>query len=123
MDDDNKEITLLKENDQYLHIQAINLALAEKIALSSSSDPIITKALATMNDEAGEPWLPQTNKEDWIFEHGHLSFKNRLYIPELAHYDLVKSLHESHMGGHNGFFCTLHQIQKDYWWPGMATFL
>ena len=55
MGDDNQEITLLKENDQYYHIQAIDVALAKKIASSSSSDPIITQALTTMNDEKGEP--------------------------------------------------------------------
>ena len=76
-----------------------------------------------MNEEAGEPWLPCTNKEDWIYEHGHLYLKNRLYIPEPARHNLVKSLHESPARGHKGFFCTLHWMQKDYWWPGMSTFL
>ena len=56
--DDNQEITLLKGGDQYFHIHAINITLAGKISLSSASDPIITKALATMNDENGESWIP-----------------------------------------------------------------
>ena len=69
---------------------------------------MVSKALAAMNDEAGNPWLPRTNKEDWIYEHGHLYFQNRLYIPEPARHDLVKTLHESPTGGHEGFFRTLH---------------
>ena len=40
-----------------------------------------------------------------------------------ACHDLVKSLHELPAGGHEGFFCTLHCMQKDYWWPGISTFL
>ena len=56
-DDDNQEITLLKNKDQYFHICALNTALANKISLSSKSEPIVTKALAMMNDEEGEPWI------------------------------------------------------------------
>ena len=122
-DNDNWEITLLKGNNQYHHICAIDSALTGKIASSSSSDPIVTKALAAMNDETGEPWIPQTTKTDWEFTNRALYFKHQLYIPEPTHHDLVKSLHELLTGGHEGFFCTLHCMQKDYWWPGVSTFL
>ena len=64
MDDDNREITLLKGGDQYFHIQAINTTLADKITLSSASNLIVTKALTTMNDEKGVSWIPQTAKTD-----------------------------------------------------------
>ena len=122
-DDDNREITLLKGGNQYFHINAINTALTEKIASSSTSDPIVTKALTTMNDKKGEPWIPRTAKTDWEFVDGALYFKHQLYVPEPAHHDLVKSLHELPAGGHKGFFHTLHWMQKDYWWPGISTFL
>ena len=56
-DNDNQEITLLKNKDQYFHICALNTALANKISLSSKSDPIVTKAQAMMNNEEGEPWI------------------------------------------------------------------
>ena len=56
--DDNQEITLLKGGDQYFHIHAINITLADKISSSSMSDPIITKALTAMNDKSGESWIP-----------------------------------------------------------------
>ena len=121
--DDNQEITLLKGNDQYFHIHTIHTTLTDKISSSSMTDPVIAKALATMNDTSGEPWIPWTNKTDWEFANRSLYFKHRLYIPKPAHLDLVKSLHESPARGHEGFFCTLHCMQKDYWWPGMSTFL
>ena len=122
-DDDNREITLLKGKDQYFHIQAIDTALAKKISSSTAQDPIVTKALAAMNHDDSEPWIPQTMVADWEFTNDSLYFKHRLYIPEPACHDLVKSLHNSPAGGHEGFFRTLHQMQKDYWWPGMSTFL
>ena len=109
--DDNREITLLKGGDQYFHIHAIDIALTEKITSSSVSDPIVTKALATMNDESGEPWIPWTTKTDWEFMDGAFHFKHWLYVLELACHDLVKSLHELPAGGHEGFFHTLHRMQ------------
>ena len=54
---DNQETFLLEEEDQDHHIQPLDVALATKIASSSSSDPIIGKALTAMNNKAGEPWL------------------------------------------------------------------
>ena len=82
--DNNWEITLLKGNDQYYHIWAINAAFTKKVTLSSSSDPIVTWALASMNDEKGEPWIPQTATTNWEFIDGALYFKHQLYVPEPA---------------------------------------
>ena len=72
----NQEITLLKVKDQYFHIHAIDVTLANKISSSSAFDPIITKALATMNDANGKLWIPQTNKTNWEFSNGALYFKH-----------------------------------------------
>ena len=61
-----------------------------------------------MTEQTEEPWIPQTTKDDWKFTDGALYFKNCLYIPDMAHHDLVQSLHQSPAGGHEGFFHTLH---------------
>ena len=58
MDDDNREITLLKNRDQYFHIKSLDTALVTKISNSSSHDPIVSRALDAINNSAGEPWLP-----------------------------------------------------------------
>ena len=66
---DNREITLLKGGVCYHHIQLLNTVLASKISSSSSTNPIITKALAAMNDTEGEPWIPHgkaiVNNNQW----------------------------------------------------------
>ena len=121
--DDNWEITLLKGRDQYFHICAIDTTLAKKISSLSNKDPIITKALATMNRDNSESWIPHTTAADWEFINDSLYFKHRLYVPAPACLELVCSLHESPTGGHEGFFHTLHRMQREYWWPGMSTFL
>ena len=75
-DDDNQEITLIKGGDQYFHIHTLDTALTDRITSSSASDPIVTKALTTMKDEKGEPWIPQTTKMDWEFIDRALYFKH-----------------------------------------------
>ena len=105
---DNREIMLLKGWDQYFYIRAIDTTLAKKISSSSTEDPIITKALAAMDHDSGEPWIPQMTAADWKFIDNSLYFKDHLYVPEPAHHNLVQSLHESPAGGHEGFFQTLH---------------
>ena len=102
--DDNQEITLLKGKDQYFHICTIDAALAKKISSSSSGDLIVTKALTTMNNDSGKPWIPRTTAADWKFIDNALYFKHHLYVPELACHNLVRSLHESPARGHEGFF-------------------
>ena len=83
--DDNHMVTMLSENNVcHKHVRQLDLALMQKITKSSAIDPIVTKALAAMNDKNIDPWLPQTTKEDWKFENRHLYFKNQIYIPEEA---------------------------------------
>ena len=93
--DDNWEITLLGGKDQYFHVCTIDAALAKKISSSSKEDPIVTKALAAMNNDSSKPWIPQTTAANWKFVDNSLYFKHCLYVPEPAHHDLVKSLHKS----------------------------
>ena len=49
-DDDNWEVTLLKGNDWDHHIKALDLALTEKLAMSSPSNTVIAKALEAMHE-------------------------------------------------------------------------
>ena len=60
---------------------------------------------------------------DWEFKDRALYFKHQLYVPGPACHNLIKSLHELPARGHKGLFHMLHYMQKDYWWPGMSTFL
>ena len=99
--DDNWEIILLKGEAHYHHIWWLDAALATKIS-SSLTDPIITKALAAMNDKEGEPWIPHTSKNDWEYMDSALYFKHWLYIPKLAYHNPVSSPHQSPPGDMKG---------------------
>lgn len=79
----------------WMYVQHLNLYLADKIKCSSTSDTIIVKALAAMNNKSSEPWLPCTSKDNWTFANGSLYFKHQLYIPEEAQHQLVTDVHKS----------------------------
>jgi len=102
-------------------IHALDVALANKIAHFTMTDPLIKDTTDTMSKHTS--LFPHTTCEDWMFLDGALYFKGRLYVLEPAQQDLVHPLHWSPAGGHGGYFCTIHLIQCNYWWPGLTTFV
>ena len=115
---DNTNITLLPD-DVFIH--AIDTTLVHKIASSSVADPLVLSALKNLS--GGSPLFPHSLLTDWHFSNSCLYFKNCLYIPPDAHHDLVSSVHSSLASGHGGFFCTHSLLCRDYWWPGMSSFV
>jgi hypothetical protein len=68
--DDNLELTLLPD-DLFAH--AINVALTDKIALSTASDPLVLFALQALDE--GASLFPHARWEDWLYQDGKLYFK------------------------------------------------
>ena len=60
-------------------IQALDLALAQKIRSSTQSDPLVLQALEAL--KLGSPLFPRLSKDDWHLTNGHLYFKGHMYIP------------------------------------------
>ena len=114
----NQDVVLLPPT---LFIKAIDVALSDKIALSSPFDPLVTATLHALDDR--KSLFARASKHDWHYDNSKLYFKNRLYIPEAAWQDLVASIHTSEACGHGGIFCTLNLLQQDFWWPGMTTYV
>ena len=96
---DNQDVVLLPPT---LFIKAIDVVLADKIAFSSPSDPLVSAALHALDN--GKSLLARTPKHDWHYDDGKLYFKNWLYIPKTARQDLVLSIHTSEACGHGGIF-------------------
>jgi hypothetical protein len=91
--DDNLELTLLPDD---LFTRAIDVTLADKIALSTPADPLVLSALRALDE--GASLFPRPNWEDWLYQDGKLYFKGRLYGPKGARHDIVSTLHESAAG-------------------------
>ena len=115
---DNVDVTVLPDD---LFIHAIDVALVDKISSSSSSDPLVISALQNLS--IGSPLFPHSSLSDWHFSNSLLYFKNCLYIPAATRHDLVSSVHPSPAASHGGFFRTYTLLLRDYWWPGMSSFI
>ena len=115
---DNDNVTVLPDD---LFIRAIDIALVDKISSSSSSDPLVVSALQNLS--VGSPLFPRSSLSDWHFSDSLLYLKKCLYIPAAACHALISSVHASPTAGHGGFFCTYTLLSRDYWWPGMSSFI
>ena len=106
---DNQDVVLLPPT---LFIKAIDIALTNKIPLSSPSNPLVSAALHALDD--GKSLLTRASKQDWHYNNGKLYFKNQLYIPETAQQDLVSFIHASETCGYGSIFCTFNLLQQDF---------
>jgi hypothetical protein len=116
--DDNVELTLLPDN---LFARAIDVALADKISLSTPSDPLVLSALQALDE--GASLFPRARREDWLYQEGKLYFRGCLYVPEGARRDIIVALHESAAGGHGGIFRTQDLVAWDFWWLDLNVFV
>ena len=76
---DNVDASILSEP---VVINALDLTLARHIKSSSSSDPLVLRALSNLAD--GSPLFPCSALKDWTFNNGHLYFRGRMYVPPTA---------------------------------------
>ena len=118
---DNTDVQLLPPNTFDQQLRAIDVALADKIKDSSSSNPLVLQAVHQMEKEL--PLLNRSRAENWTFDNRQLYYKTHLYVPKLAHHDLVATAHSSFEGSHGSHLCTITLLSKDYWWPGLSTYV
>ena len=102
-------------------INSLDLTLAHHIQSCSASDPFVLKALATLDD--GSPLFTCASLLDWSFNNGHLYFRNCMFVPPSAHSPLLHSIHSSPLSGHMGVFHIKAILERDFWWPGLSTFV
>jgi hypothetical protein len=67
--------------------------------------------------------FPRSSLVDWTFDNGNLYYKHHLYVPPPARSALLHSIHSSHLTGHLGRFRTKAIVERDFWWPGLSTFV
>ena len=102
-------------------IQALDLALTWKIWSSTESDPLVLQALEGL--KVGSPLFPHSSMDDWHMTNGHLYFKGCMYIPPHEQQAITYSIHDSPTTGHTGRFQTKALLERDFWWPGLSSFV
>jgi len=117
---DNTAVIMLPTVSDVL-ICALDVELADKIAHFTVTNLLVKDATDTMSKHAS--LFPHAAHENWTFLDGALYYKSHLYILEPACQDLVHSLHCFPAGEHGSYFCTIHLVQRNYWWPGLTTFV
>ena len=63
--------------------------------------------------------------EEWNLEDGVILFQGQVYVPrdkELQR-EIIKKYHSHITIGHPGRWKTYELISRDFWWPGMSTFV
>ena len=63
-------------------INALDLALSQSIANSTSLDLLILHILSALQSRS--PLFSHSSLSDWHFDNGHLYFKGHMYIPPTA---------------------------------------
>lgn len=58
-----------------------------------------------------------------MFDDGKLYYQHRIYILVPAHADLVQEAHSSPASGHGGVMRTITLLSRNYWWPGLSSFV
>ena len=65
--------------------------------------------------------------QDWNFENGLLLYRGKVYIPKSKDDHLRRRLvqihHDLPSAGHPGRWKTYELVSRNYWWPGMTTFV
>ncbi len=119
-DHDNEDVTLLLD---HLFVRVIDMDLRKQVALASAKDTVIEEALEALKGKG--PFPMKLALEDWKLDEGIIMFKGKCYVPpdQDLRRKIVQQHHDNTVMGHLGRQKTLELVKRDYWWPGMYTFV
>jgi len=65
--------------------------------------------------------------QDWNYENGLLLYRRKVYIPQsmddTLRQQIVQMHHDLPSAGYPGWWKTYELVSRNYWYPGMATFV
>jgi len=65
--------------------------------------------------------------QDWNYENGLLLYRGKIYIPhsmeDTLQQQIVQMHHNLPSARHPGWWKTYELVSRNYWWPGMTTFV
>lgn len=120
-DNDNEDRIMLPSK---LFINMIDMELHTQILESVMKDEIVQDALMAIKEHGPLPM--KSSLQDWVIEEdGIILFQDHCYVPkdEQLRRNIVEKYHMAPSAGHPGRFQTLELMRRDYWWPGMNTFI
>jgi hypothetical protein len=102
---------------------AADKTLLQRIRESSAKDQQVTDALHTL--QTAGPRQLRKGLEEWNVEDRLILFRGKVYVPkdEDIRRDLVQLHHDTLQAGHPGRWKTYELLSRNYWWPGMSTYV
>ena len=123
-DNDNEDVVLLTQD---LFIQLIDTTLLSAVADAQRGDPTALEAFRLIT---GKGTLdPPTDAEHWTKETDQsrdvLFYKGKLYIPDDINLrrSILHRFHDAPTAGHPGILGTMQAVSREYYWPGMRSFI
>ena len=97
--------------------------LTSRICNASAREAEVIKGLKSIDKHAPRALTDGTML--WGEEDTLVFYKGKLYIPNdhILRKDIVKSCHDTPLAEHAGKNGTLELVQRNYWWPCMATYV
>lgn len=123
MDDKSQDDKLDVMIPDHLFVRTVNFELREKIVQSTALDPIAKDAVEAITGD-GISRMKQDLK-DWEVIDGIIRFKGRIYVPQDddLRRQIVREHHDLPVMGHPGNMKTKDLVSRDYWWPGLHSFV
>ncbi|GBE84238.1 hypothetical protein SCP_0602160 [Sparassis crispa] len=106
-----------------LFVRSISPTLFDEIRNHAAKDLIVHEALEAIAHKG--PFPMKSSLSDWEVHDGVILYKGKIYVPpsKTLRRDLVRLHHDSPAMGHPGKFNTLELLRREFWWPGMYTFV
>ena len=100
-----------------------DVSLRERLKKAQTYDMEVSQALASIVKNG--PRSVTKGLEDWNLEDGIILFHGHVYVPKdiSLRKDIVKSYHNHLATGHPRHWKTYELVLREYWWPGMSTFV
>jgi hypothetical protein len=106
-----------------LHYTSDRDSLTSHIREASAREAEVIKGLKSLEKHAPHALTDGTML--WEEEDGLVFYREKLYISNdrTLHKDIVQSCHDAPLAGYAGKNGTLELVQRQYWWPRMASFI
>jgi hypothetical protein len=119
---DNRFFTIHATQTTTVNISGDN-TIRQQIVATQEYDKEVTQALESILKN--EPRSITKGLEDWNLEDGLILYRGQVYVPqnETLRRDIVKQYHDHVATGHPGRWKTYKLVSREFWWPGISTFV
>ena len=98
-------------------------SLCQQIKSSQEYDKEVSQALEVILKNG--PCSLTKGLEEWNLEDGIILYRGQIYVPrnDRLRREIVKRYHDHVATGHPGRWKTYELISREFWWPGISTFV